>query len=87
VISGAWRDPAANDRNIRWVREYHEAVRPYSEEGGYVNFMSGDDQDRVSINYGANYDRLVALKSRYDPGNLFQMNQNIKPVSATTGTG
>jgi FAD/FMN-containing dehydrogenase len=49
--------------------------------------MSGDDQDRVSINYGANYDRLVALKSRYDPGNLFQMNQNIKPVSATTGTG
>ncbi len=81
VISGAWPDPADNDRNIRWVRDYYEAVRPYSEEGGYVNFMSDDDAGRVRSNYGANYERLVAVKSKYDPGNLFRLNQNIEPAS------
>lgn len=80
VIVGAWPDTADNERNIRWVGDYYDALRPYSEEGGYVNFMSDDDQDRVRINYGDNYDRLVEIKSKYDPTNLFQMNQNIKPI-------
>jgi FAD/FMN-containing dehydrogenase len=83
VISGAWPDPADNQRNIAWVRDYYAAIRPHSEEGGYVNFMSEDDNDRVRGNYGANYDRLVALKSRYDPENLFQLNQNIRPGSSS----
>ena len=61
------------------MRDYYEALRPYSEEGGYVNFMSGDDQGRVSSNYGPNYDRLRRIKTRIDPGNLFSMNQNIMP--------
>ena len=79
VIAGAWPDPADNAQNMRWVREYYEALRPHSEEGGYVNFMSGDDQDRVRVNYGDNYARLVQLKARYDPANLFHINQNIDP--------
>jgi FAD/FMN-containing dehydrogenase len=79
VISGAWPDPADNERNIGWVRRYHEALRPYSEEGGYVNFMSGDDQGRVRANYGPNHDRLVEIKRRYDAKNLFRLNQNIAP--------
>jgi hypothetical protein len=79
VISGAWPDPGDIERNIGWVRRYHEALRPYSEEGGYVNFMSGDDEDRVRANYRHNHDRLVEIKRRYDPQNLFRLNQNIVP--------
>jgi FAD/FMN-containing dehydrogenase len=81
VIGGAWSNPADNTRNIRWVREYYEALRPYSDKGCYVNFMAPDEQDRVAVNYGDNYVRLTAIKSRYDPSNVFHMNQNIKPRS------
>ncbi|MFV2063528.1 MAG: FAD-binding oxidoreductase [Chloroflexota bacterium] len=79
VIAGMWPDPADNDANIAWVRDYYEAIAPHSEEGGYVNFVAGDDQGRVKANYGANYDRLVTVKRQYDPDNLFRNNQNIKP--------
>ena len=80
VIAGMWPDPADNERNVRWVREYWEAIHPHSELGGYVNFMAGDDQDRIRDNYRGNYDRLVAVKRRYDPKNVFRMNQNIEPA-------
>ncbi len=79
VIAGMWPDPAQNEANIAWVRRYYEAVAPHSEEGGYVNFMAADDQDRVKANYGANYDHLVKVKQTYDPENVFHLNQNIKP--------
>jgi FAD/FMN-containing dehydrogenase len=79
VIAGAWPDPADNEANIKWVRHYSDAIAPYSEEGGYVGFLSGDDQDRIEANYRGNYDRLVEVKRRYDPDNLFHLNQNIKP--------
>jgi FAD/FMN-containing dehydrogenase len=79
VIAGMWPDPAQNEANIAWVRGYYDATAPYSETGGYVNFMSGDDQDRVPANYGTNYERLRDVKRKYDPGNLFHVNQNIKP--------
>jgi len=79
VIAGMWPDPAQNEANIAWVRGYYDATAPYSETGGYVNFMSGDDQDRVPANYGANYERLRDVKRKYDPDNLFHVNQNIKP--------
>jgi FAD/FMN-containing dehydrogenase len=85
VIAGAWPHPADNERNVAWVRRYHEALRPFSEEGGYVNFMSADDADRVRANYGRNYERLTAIKRQYDPGNLFRMNQNIAPENASRG--
>jgi hypothetical protein len=79
VIAGMWPDPSQNEANIKWVRDYYDATAPHSEEGGYINFMAGDDQVRIKANYGANYERLVQIKRTYDPGNLFHLNQNIAP--------
>jgi len=80
VIAGMWEDPADNEKNIAWVRAYHEALQPFDADGGYINFMDGDDQGRIKANYRGNYDRLVAAKAKYDPGNLFHLNQNIRPA-------
>jgi FAD/FMN-containing dehydrogenase len=81
VIAGMWPDPADNEANIRWVRDYYTALAPHSNPGGYVNFASADDQQSVRDNYGAGYDRLAQVKRRYDPANLFHLNQNITPAS------
>jgi hypothetical protein len=80
VIAGMWEDPADNEANIAWVRDYYDALQPYAAEGGYINFMDGDDQGRIKANYKGNYDRLAKVKDLYDPGNLFHLNQNIKPA-------
>jgi FAD/FMN-containing dehydrogenase len=79
VIAGMWPDPAQNEANITWVRDYYAATAPLSSQAGYINFMGADDQDRIRKNYGPNYDRLVEVKRRYDPDNLFHLNQNIAP--------
>jgi FAD/FMN-containing dehydrogenase len=79
VIVAAWPDRALDQERIRWVRDYYEAIAPHSEPGGYVNFMSDDDQGRIQDNYKGNYPRLVEVKRAYDPGNLFHLNQNITP--------
>lgn len=79
VIVSAWEDAADDDANIQWVRDYSAAISPYSEPGGYVNFMFSDDDDRVPANYGANYQRLVEVKRKWDPDNVFHVNQNIRP--------
>jgi FAD/FMN-containing dehydrogenase len=79
VIAGMWPDPADNQANIGWVRDYYDATAPLSEQGGYINFMADDDQDRIKANYRGNYERLVTVKRKYDPGNLFHLNQNIRP--------
>jgi len=80
VIAGMWPDPADNDKNIKWVKDYYKALEPHSAAGGYVNFMAGDDQGRIHDNYKDNYSRLASIKKQYDPGNLFHENQNIKPA-------
>lgn len=80
VIAGMWADAKDNDANIAWVRSYHEALRPHSVEGGYVNFMDADDEGRVQDNYQGNYRRLAEIKAKYDPDNVFHVNQNIKPA-------
>ena len=77
---GAVEDPADNEANIAWVRDYAAALRPYSAPGGYINFMDGDDLGRVAENYGPNYKRLREVKAKYDPQNLFHVNQNITPA-------
>jgi hypothetical protein len=79
VIAGMWPDPNDDDANIEWVRGYYDAIAPYSQEGGYINFMSADDQDKIRANYRQNYDRLVEVKRAWDPGNVFRVNQNIAP--------
>jgi FAD/FMN-containing dehydrogenase len=83
VMVGVSPDPADNERMIAWTREYWAALHPYSAGGAYVNMMmdaSDEGQDRVRASYGDNYDRLAAIKAKYDPGNLFRVNQNIKPA-------
>ena len=78
-LGPSWRREGDDAANVDWGRRYYEALRLHSDEGGYVNFMSADDQHRARANYGASYERLVATKRRYDPGNLFRLNQNIAP--------
>jgi FAD/FMN-containing dehydrogenase len=79
VVVSASPNPQDDETDIKWVRDYSEAIAPYSEEGGYINFMDADDNKRVRANYGANYARLVDVKRKYDPDNLFKVNQNIAP--------
>jgi len=80
VIAGIWPDPKDTEANIKWVRDYHAATAPFSREGGYINFQSADDADNAEKNYGATYTRLADIKKKYDPDNLFRMNQNIPPA-------
>jgi FAD/FMN-containing dehydrogenase len=79
VIAGMWPDPEQNAGNEQWVKDYYAATAPHSESGGYINFMSGDDQGRIRDNYRDHYDRLVTVKQTYDPDNVFHVNQNIAP--------
>lgn len=81
-IAGIWPDAEDNDANIGWVRDYYEAIHPHSGyEGGYTNFMAEDDQNRTEDNYGPSYDRLQKAKARWDPDNVFHLNQNIPPAA------
>lgn len=79
VVLAASNDQGDDEAHTKWVRDYSDAVAPYSEPGGYINFMDDDDGGRVRDNYGGNFDRLVALKRHYDPDNFFRINQNIAP--------
>ncbi|MGY6706692.1 MAG: FAD-binding oxidoreductase [Rhizobiaceae bacterium] len=81
VIAGIDPDPGKAPALRKWAREYWEAVHPFNGEGGYVNFLMDDEGEaRVRASYGANYERLARIKARYDPANLFRVNQNIKPA-------
>ena len=84
VVVGIWSDPADNEANIEWVKDYYAAIHAHSgSDGGYVNFMSSDDDHRAPANYGANYQRLAGVKATYDPDNLFHINQNIVPANGS----
>ena len=74
-----WSDPGQTDAGIAWARETFDALTPYMADRSYTNYLSADDHGRVRAAYGANYDRLVECKRRYDPENLFRLNQNIEP--------
>lgn len=81
VIVGVDPDPANRDLITAWTRDYWEALHPHSAGGAYVNFMMHDEGEaRVKATYGANFDRLAEVKRRYDPDNLFRVNQNIAPA-------
>jgi len=74
-----WSAPSADARNIAWIRGVFNQLRPAMKPGVYVNFMSGDEQDRVPEAYRERWDRMVAVKSHYDPTNFFRLNQNVPP--------
>ncbi len=81
VIVGVDPDSKNNEMMTRWARDYWEALRPHNRGGAYINFMMEEGDDRIRATYGDNYDRLVEIKTKYDPGNLFRVNQNIKPTN------
>jgi FAD/FMN-containing dehydrogenase len=80
-IHTRWREPAQDQECVAWARQLFEATAPFATGGVYVNFMPEDETQRVQKGaYGPNFERLAKLKAKYDPTNLFRMNQNIKPA-------
>jgi hypothetical protein len=81
VIVGVDPDPANAGMITDWTKSYWDATHPYSAGGAYVNFLGeGEGQERVRATYGGNYQRLAEVKAKYDPANLFRVNQNIEPA-------
>jgi len=78
-LLGNWSDPSGDDCHVSRIRGLFNALRPGMKPGVYVNFMSGDEQDRVPEAYHERWDHLVAVKSHYDPNNFFRLNQNVLP--------
>jgi len=74
-----WQEARDDARCIGWVREFYNATRPYASKTAYVNFLSEEDGERLSSTYGGNYAKLRQIKTKYDPENVFRVNQNIKP--------
>ncbi len=81
LILSQWADPSDSEENIRWTRAFFKAMQPFFESGVYVNNLGEEGEDRVKEAYGEHYEQLVALKDKYDPTNLFRLNQNIRPTS------
>jgi hypothetical protein len=75
-----WEDPAEGERQLAWVAEFGEAMEPFGSRNAALNFAMDEGQERVQTTFGPQkYARLTALKDRYDPGNMFRRNQNIRP--------
>lgn len=87
-IVAAWDGGVAGtaQRHIEWTRAYWRAMEPFASSGVYVNFLGNEGEGRVRAAYGVNYERLVALKNKYDPHNFFALNQNIKPTRKKTSS-
>jgi FAD/FMN-containing dehydrogenase len=81
VLGAIYPDPADSAKNIAWVREYWGALHPHSSGGAYVNFLMEEGDERIRATYGGNFERLAKVKARYDPGNLFRVNQNVPPAN------
>jgi hypothetical protein len=82
VIAGIDPDPKKAGAVTQWTKAYWEAVHPFDLGGAYPNFMMDDEGEaRLKATYGDNYARLASVKKKYDPSNLFRVNQNIKPAA------
>ncbi|MGH7230342.1 MAG: FAD-binding oxidoreductase [Nitrospiraceae bacterium] len=78
-VHARWENADQDKPCVAWAREFFKASAPYATGGVYVNFLTQDESDRVAAAYGVNYERLIQVKTTYDPDNLFRMNQNIPP--------
>ena len=85
LVISQWLEPADTDREIQWARDLYKAMQPFYAAGRYINYQSDVDADVVAAAYGPNYARLRAIKGRYDPDNLFHVNQNIAPAETING--
>ena len=74
-----WTTAAESESHIGWADDLWQAIQPFSTGGAYVNYLGNEGEERVRAAYGTNFQRLVVLKNKYDPTNLFCRNQNIKP--------
>ena len=81
IPASCWSSPEESELNIQWTREIWESMKPFSTGGEYVNNLGEEGEDRVRAAFGDNYDRLVALKNKYDPTNFFRLNANVKPTA------
>jgi len=79
---GRWRDQDQDTRCIAWARKLSQSTAPFAMGSVYINFMPEDEADRIEQAYGENYLRLAEIKRRYDPDNLFRVNQNVRPARA-----
>lgn len=86
VITSVWTDPSATDANVAWTRSAYAVLEPFFAERRYVNYLGGDEDPRAAgrAAFGPNYDRLVQVKTAYDPDNVFRVNQNIPPSASPT---
>lgn len=78
-VHGRWDETGDDDKCIRWAREFFRETSPFATGGVYINFMTEEETDRIGSAYGSGYERLLKIKKKYDPENLFRMNQNINP--------
>ena len=79
-VHGRWDTPAEDRKGMEWARGFFRDTAPYATGGVYVNFLTDDESDRVKAAYGPNYQKLEEIKKKYDPKNLFRINQNIRPT-------
>ena len=78
-VHARWDAPADDEMCTSWARSFFRAAAPYASAGGYINFMTAEERERITSAYGANYERLVEVKRKFDPNNVFHVNQNISP--------
>jgi len=78
-VHGRWETAAEDARGMAWAREFFAKSQPFASGGAYINFLTQEEGDRIAFAYGGTYQRLIEVKRKYDPTNLFRMNQNIKP--------
>jgi FAD/FMN-containing dehydrogenase len=86
IVAAVSPDPGPMPQYRDWVRSYWSALHPHSAGGAYVNFLMDEGEERIATSYRGNHARLAAIKSKYDPANLFRLNQNIRPASLQPGT-
>lgn len=86
ILVGQWLEPTEDDANIAWVRDTYETLRPYLSDSTYVNYLDADETARAQAAYGPNHHRLLTLKARYDPTNLFRLNVNLQPSEHPEGS-
>jgi FAD/FMN-containing dehydrogenase len=82
LVVGAWPEPAGTTQNVAWTRGAYDALTPHFAAGRYVNYLGADEIDQrtaVEAAFGPNFSRLREIKRRYDPDNLFHLNQNVRP--------
>ena len=79
-VASAWTEQAETDQNVRWTREFWEAMRPLESEAAYVNYLDADEQDRTRAVYGGKVRTARRAEKKYDPTNFFRLNQNVKPA-------